>query len=45
MRAARRMDILWTGAEVEVYDRLKKKTAELQQDMPAYVKKIIEKNL
>jgi hypothetical protein len=45
MRAARRMDILWTGAEVEVYDRLKKKTEELQQDMPAYVKKIIEKNL
>ena len=45
MRAARRMDILWTGAEVEVYDRLKKKTEELQQEMPAYVKKIIEKNL
>jgi hypothetical protein len=45
MRAARRMDILWTGAEVEVYDRLKKKTEELQQDMPAYVKKTIEKNL
>lgn len=45
MRAARRMDILWTGPEVEVYDRLKKKTAELQQDMPAYVKKIIERNL
>lgn len=45
MRAARRMDIMWTGAEIEVYDRLKKKSAELQQEMPAYVKKIIEKNL
>lgn len=45
MRAARRMDIMWSGPEVEVYDRLKKKTEELQQDMPAYVKKIIEKNL
>ena len=45
MRAARRMDIMWMGTEVEVYDRLKKKTAELQQEMPAYVKKIIEKNL
>jgi len=30
---------------LEVYDRLKKKTEELQQEMPAYVKKIIEKNL
>jgi len=45
MRAARRMDILWTGTEVEVYERLKKKTTELQHDIPAYVKKIIEKNL
>ena len=45
MRAARRMDIMWSGPEVEVYDRLKKKTEELQQDMPAYVKKIIEKTL
>jgi hypothetical protein len=45
MRAARRMDIMWTGAEVEMYERLKKKTEALQQEMPAYVKKIIEKNL
>lgn len=45
MRPARRLDIMWTGAEVEVYDKLKKKTAALQQEMPAYVKKIIERNL
>jgi hypothetical protein len=45
MRTARRMDIMWMGTEVEVYERLKKKTEELQQEMPAYVKKIIEKNL
>ena len=45
MRPARRLDIMWSGAEVGVYDRLKKKTEELQQDMPAYVKKIIERNL
>ncbi|MBI5971042.1 MAG: HNH endonuclease [Deltaproteobacteria bacterium] len=45
MRPARRLDIMWVGAEVEVYDRLKKKTEKLQQEMPAYVKKIIEKNL
>lgn len=45
MRPARRLDIMWTGAEVEVYDRLKKKSSELQQEMPAFVKKIIEKNL
>ena len=45
MRPIRRLDIVWTGDEVEVYDRLKKKTEELQQDMPAYVKKIIAKYL
>jgi hypothetical protein len=45
MRPARRLDIMWLGAEVAVYDRLKKKTEELQQDMPAYVKKVIERNL
>ena len=45
MRQVRRLDIMWTGDEVEVYERLKKKTAELQQEIPGYVKKIIEKNL
>ncbi|MBI4026123.1 MAG: HNH endonuclease [Verrucomicrobia bacterium] len=45
MHPARRLDIMWTGAEVEVYDRLKKKTEDLQQRMPTYVKKIIERNL
>lgn len=45
MRQARRLDIIWTDADVAVYDRLKKKTEELQQEIPAYVKKIIERNL
>ena len=45
MRQVRRLDIMWTGDEVEVYERLKKKTAELQQEIPGYVKKIIERNL
>jgi hypothetical protein len=45
MRQARRLDIMWTDAEIAVYDRLKKKTEELQQEMPAYVKKIIERDL
>ncbi|MGD0090130.1 MAG: HNH endonuclease signature motif containing protein [Planctomycetota bacterium] len=45
LRPIRRLDIMWTGDEVRTYDRLKKRTEELQQEMPAYVKKIIEKNL
>jgi len=45
LREIRRLDIMWTGEEVRSYDRLKKKTEELQQEMPTYVKKIIERNL
>jgi len=45
MRQARRVDILWSGEEVAVYDRLKRRTMELQKDIPKYVKEIIEKHL
>jgi hypothetical protein len=36
---------MWKGWEVKVYDRLKRKTRQLQEEMPSYVKKLIEKNL
>jgi hypothetical protein len=45
LRQARRADIMWSGQEVSVYDRLKKKTMELQKDIPNYIKEIVEKNL
>ena len=45
MREARRADILWTGLEVESYERLKRRTLELQKNIPAYVKEIIEQHL
>jgi hypothetical protein len=45
MRQARRVDIMWTGEEISVYDRLKKRTLELQKDIPAYIKEIIEKHV
>ena len=45
MRQARRVDIMWSGEEVSVYDRLKRRTMELQKDIPKYIKEIIEKNL
>ena len=41
----RRADIMWTGAEVKAYDQLKKRTAELQKNIPGYVKEIIEAHL
>lgn len=45
MRQARRTDIMWTGEEISVYDRLKKRTLELQKDIPGYIKEIIEKHV
>jgi hypothetical protein len=45
MREARRADILWTGAEVESYESLKRRTLELQKNIPGYVKEIIEEHL
>jgi hypothetical protein len=45
MRPIRRADIMWTGLEVEIYDRLKKQTQELQKNIPGYVKEIVEAHL
>jgi len=45
MRQTRRADILWLGAEVSVYDKLRERTMELQQHLPAYIKALIEKHL
>ncbi len=45
MREARRADIMWTGGEIKTYDQLKKRTAELQKNIPGYVKEIIEAHL
>ncbi len=42
MRQVRRADLMWIGAEIEVYDRLKKRTMELQKDIPELIKEIIE---
>lgn len=45
MRQARRADILWTGDEIPTYERLRRRTLELQKDIPKYIKEIVEKHL
>jgi hypothetical protein len=45
MRQARRVDILWTGEEISIYEQLKERTRELQEELPGYIKQIIEKHL
>ncbi len=45
MQDIRSVDIIWSGEEVEEYNRLKRKTEQLQQDIPSYVKEIIKKHV
>ena len=45
MRLIRRVDIIWSGDEVNMYKRLKKRTRELQKEIPKFIKEIIEKHL
>jgi hypothetical protein len=41
----RRVDIIWSGDEVNVYENLKKRTQELQKNIPDFIKEIINKYL
>jgi hypothetical protein len=45
MRQIRRADILWIEAEVEIYEKLKQRTLQLQKNIPGYVKEIVEQHL
>lgn len=45
MRQSRRADILWTEHEIEDYERLKRRTIQLQKNIPSYVKEVIVKCL
>lgn len=45
MRQIRRADIVWTGPEVEDYEKLKRKTISLQKNIPGYVKEILAQHL
>jgi len=41
----RRMDVVWAGDEVKVYEALKKRAALLQSDMPHYVKDALRRHI
>lgn len=45
MRQARRADILWTEHEIADYEKLKQRTAQLQKNIPSYVKEVIAQHL
>ncbi len=45
MRQIRRVDIIWSENEVNVYEKLKNRTQELQKNIPEFIKEIIKKHL
>jgi len=45
LQEIRRLDIIWEGEEVEVYERLKKMAQEMDVEIPSYVKELIGKHL
>jgi hypothetical protein len=45
MRNERRLDIVWSEGETEVYDRLKQKADAVSQEMPDFVKRILRKTI
>ncbi|HEU0038455.1 MAG TPA: hypothetical protein VFR76_04205 [Verrucomicrobiae bacterium] len=36
---------MWTESEVEIFEKLKQRTLQLQKKIPGYVKEIVEQHL
>lgn len=41
MSDVRRLDIMWSGAEIEDYDRVKEAAAEVREQLPTFVKNVL----
>jgi len=45
MRQIRRLDLVWQGDEVDIYEKLKAEAHSLEKEIPLFVKEILEKEL
>lgn len=45
MQEVRRIDIVWEGEEIEVYEALKKRAHTLKTNMPDYVKRALKRHI
>lgn len=45
MRQVRRVDLLWEGDDVEIYEALKQRAISLEKEIPEFVKEIIEREI
>lgn len=45
MRQIRRIDLVWEGDEINIYEKLKAEAHSLEKEIPAFVKEIIEREI
>lgn len=45
MRQIRRIDLVWQGDEIEIYEKLQARVRSLDKEIPSFVKEIIEKEI
>jgi hypothetical protein len=45
MRQLRRLDLVWQGDEIAIYEQLKAEASSLEKEIPAFVKEILEKEI
>lgn len=45
MRQVRRVDLLWEGEDVEIYEALKQRAISLEREISAFVKEIIQREI
>jgi hypothetical protein len=44
MRQVRRIDLLWEGDDIEIYERLKQRAVSVEKELPEFVKEICQRD-
>lgn len=45
MRQVRRIDLMWQGEEIDIYENLKRQAVKLNKEIPEFIKEIIEREI
>ncbi len=45
MKQVRRIDLIWEGEDIEMYEQLKAQAIQFEKEIPQFVKEIIENAL
>lgn len=45
MRQIRRLDLIWQGEKIEIYEKIKAEVTSLEKEIPSFVKEILEREM